>query len=323
MPLKLHLITVTILLVSFSCSTTSSQSNRNQYGSQQSTETTIPPPVQPQISDNQQINIRNNAAPSNNNNRRFKRSYYPWRSNTYQTPQFDSISVWKPPVYQLSRPYYIPIFGAPGRIPIFFPPQPLLVNPGQPPKNPNSRYPTSTSGPPYLPPEKPKNGTTMPINNRNFEYDEDAPVWGVEPPPPPPASDGNSAGMVPTRAPPPSGPQTLPPLFHNVDDNNGGGGTNSLAMEEPSLSQQRTTTARPTTTTASAMGAAVGPQRSPISPGPCVWAIVSCCSAVSNQIRYNCFEQRGCVGAFWDASPCDSEFAKAAIASALNYYNSK
>lgn len=55
-------------------------------------------------------------------------------------------------------------------------------------------------------------------------------------------------------------------------------------------------------------------------PNSCVWAIISCCSAASNSINYNCFEQLGCVGSFWESSPCEGEFAQAAISNAMSYY---
>ncbi|XP_031338555.1 uncharacterized protein LOC116167347 [Photinus pyralis] len=55
-------------------------------------------------------------------------------------------------------------------------------------------------------------------------------------------------------------------------------------------------------------------------PNSCVWAIISCCSAATNNVNYNCFEQLGCVGSFWGSSPCDSDFAHAAISNAMNYY---
>ncbi|KPU79728.1 uncharacterized protein Dana_GF17997, isoform C [Drosophila ananassae] len=36
----------------------------------------------------------------------------------------------------------------------------------------------------------------------------------------------------------------------------------------------------------------------------CVWAIVNCCTSGSRKIRYSCFEEFGCNGAFWDINPC-------------------
>lgn len=57
------------------------------------------------------------------------------------------------------------------------------------------------------------------------------------------------------------------------------------------------------------------------SPSNCVWAIISCCSATSITPPQNCFEQRGCPGPFWGNSPCHSDFARTAIAAAVEYYN--
>lgn len=56
-------------------------------------------------------------------------------------------------------------------------------------------------------------------------------------------------------------------------------------------------------------------------PSNCAWAVVSCCSASSTEVPESCFEARGCPGPFWDRSPCESDFAKAAIKRALEYYN--
>ncbi|XP_030558712.1 uncharacterized protein LOC115761187 isoform X2 [Drosophila novamexicana] len=47
----------------------------------------------------------------------------------------------------------------------------------------------------------------------------------------------------------------------------------------------------------------------------CVWAIVNCCSQGSNKIRYNCFEEFGCHGAFWGVNPCADNIRDRAIAS--------
>lgn len=57
-------------------------------------------------------------------------------------------------------------------------------------------------------------------------------------------------------------------------------------------------------------------------PSRCVWAIISCCSMTS-AISYECFEQLGCEGAFWGPSPCESDFAQAAVVNIMNYYQSK
>ncbi|XP_031338550.1 uncharacterized protein LOC116167346 [Photinus pyralis] len=58
-------------------------------------------------------------------------------------------------------------------------------------------------------------------------------------------------------------------------------------------------------------------------PSRCVWAIISCCSASSNTVSYDCFEQLGCNGPFWDNSPCDGGFARPAISTAMNYYQTR
>lgn len=42
----------------------------------------------------------------------------------------------------------------------------------------------------------------------------------------------------------------------------------------------------------------------------CVWAIVNCCTGESKKVRYNCFEEFGCHGAFWDINPCADEGVK-------------
>lgn len=56
-------------------------------------------------------------------------------------------------------------------------------------------------------------------------------------------------------------------------------------------------------------------------PSKCAWAVVSCCSDASTKTPDYCFEERGCPGPFWDRSPCESDFAKAAIKRALKFYN--
>ncbi|XP_031338556.1 uncharacterized protein LOC116167348 [Photinus pyralis] len=70
------------------------------------------------------------------------------------------------------------------------------------------------------------------------------------------------------------------------------------------------------------------PKRSPTEqdkkvPPRCLWAIISCCTASSNALNYDCFEQLGCYGVFWDNNPCDSDFANAAISSAMKYYEKR
>ncbi|XP_060526534.1 uncharacterized protein LOC132702113 [Cylas formicarius] len=223
-----------------------------------------------------------------------KRSYYPWAGGlpNRQLSVFEANSIWKPAVYQLNRPYYIPVYGPPNRRPIFYPPQPL--NPGFPQDNPVK---PPFVGPGYLPPETPPvtsspNSSTMKITDRfNEEEDDDAPVWGDGVKNVVPLS-GDSEETVPTR--PSVANSVLPPLVH--------GPKRQGAQSE------------------SASGS-VAPSRVPSGPSDCVWAIISCCSVSDPRIiPENCFEQRGCAGPFWGTSPCESDFAKAAIESAVNYY---
>ncbi|XP_044258069.1 uncharacterized protein LOC123007095 [Tribolium madens] len=234
----------------------------------------------PQQSDNSKLPVQENNKRKNVR----KRSYYPWQNEvTYEVP-YQSITVWKPPVYQISRPYYIPIFGVPGRVPIYYPPQPF-VNPGVPKDNKKPFV-----GPTYLPPET----TTMSIRDRfngGDNYD-DRPIWADE------NGKTTETSVVPTRKPRPSRPRTPPPLVHNPTD------------PEENAKESET----PTTVST--------PVFRPNEPSRCVWAIISCCSSTA-EVSYDCFEQRGCPGAFWDQSPCDNDFAQAAIAAALNYYNKK
>lgn len=230
-----------------------------------------------------------------------KRSYYPWQNEvTYNVP-YQSINVWRPPVYQLSRPYYIPIYGVQGRIPIYYPPQPIITNPGIPKDNPTKK---PFVGPTYLPPVE---STTMDITNRfngGDNYD-DRPIW----------NDGNAQTTqrpgtteVPTRKPRPSKPP--PPLVHNPTDPGETKETESETNMAPTVEPSKESGFRPPS------NIAVNPNQ----PSRCVWAIISCCSGTAD-VSYDCFEQRGCPGAFWDNSPCSNDFAQAAIAAALNYYN--
>ncbi|XP_032687556.1 trichohyalin-like isoform X2 [Odontomachus brunneus] len=56
-----------------------------------------------------------------------------------------------------------------------------------------------------------------------------------------------------------------------------------------------------------------------LSPGPCVWAVVQCCSRNNNRLT-NCFESMGCPGINWDANPCRSSIAEAARAEVMKFY---
>lgn len=220
---------------------------------------------------------------------RQKRAYTSWAD-------YEGFSRWKPSPYQLSRPYFIPVYGAAGKVPIYFPPQKLNVNPGVPVDNPLPNRPFI--GPGYLPPttEKP---STMTIKDRfNGDDDDDRPVWGS-------SMDESEQNIIPTRVPKVSGITEFPPLIHDISR-----GTNALAAESddvvPAPASRITTVAPPKA-----------------GPSNCAWAIVSCCSASSTNVPDSCFEQRGCPGPFWGMSPCQSEFAKSAIESALNYYQSR
>ncbi|CAH0552471.1 unnamed protein product [Brassicogethes aeneus] len=251
---------------------------------------------------------------SNQDNRtKRKRSFYPW-GNRAVTPQYESIAKWKTPTYQLGRPYYIPIYGAPGRIPMYYPPQPFLLNPGSPqdntafprqhiylhPFNNNNNQGSKKDfkGPPYLPPEK---KPTMPDNR--FGEDDDLPIWGGNSVETDKVTTPRPAAIRPTRLPKPKVEPTLPPLSHK-DGSSSSSGTNQLAVDEPSLSP----------------GAGIR-QEPQAGPSNCVWAIVNCCSVKTGRFVDSCFEQRGCPGPFWGKSPCEGDFARAALESALGYYN--
>uniref|UniRef100_A0A1I8PBK2 Uncharacterized protein n=1 Tax=Stomoxys calcitrans TaxID=35570 RepID=A0A1I8PBK2_STOCA len=76
----------------------------------------------------------------------------------------------------------------------------------------------------------------------------------------------------------------------------------------------------------SSSSAAASPQSRPQSSEPagisqCVWAIVNCCSNRNNQIRYSCFEQNGCYGAFWGLNPCAENVRDNFISYVADYYN--
>lgn len=241
----------------------------------------------------------------NDDSDRRKRSYYPW-SGQIAPLQYESFTHWKPPTYQLSRPYYIPIYGAPGRIPVYYPPQPLLLNPGTPQDNPTFPrqniylHPFTTTRPgadsnfdgqSYLPPK-----TDKPAIEDKFGMDDDAPVWGGNNGQTDKTTTQRPSTMRPTRLPKPQS-ETLPPLLHVDTDK----GTNQLSVDQPE----------------------VPPPEAPPRQGPsnCVWAIVNCCSVSNPRVVEACFEQRGCPGPFWGKSPCEGDFARAALENTLNYYN--
>lgn len=225
-------------------------------------------------------------------------------------------------------------------------------NVGVPPDNPNLFI-----APTYLPPKrttvKPPTTTTMLIESRfpDFEDDDEPrPVWGTSVqtqrprlPTNRPRPQQNAArpqlrpakpqqsSVIPTRPPRPRTTTETPTLVHQIN----GGKIPLNAIEESMetlsaiddifggaedykpMSVLRTTTIRPRTTTVLTSTTA---KKENAGPSNCVWAVISCCSAASTNVAEACFAQRGCPGPFWDRSPCDSDFAKAAINKALEYY---
>lgn len=239
-------------------------------------------------------------------------SVYRKRRSFFQAdgiPPFVNYNFLQPQVYQISRPYFIPVLGAPGKIPIYFPPQPLTINPGFPINNPPNKSYFPPRG--YLPPVDSNNVTT----STRFNEDE-GPVWGaVEAGIP---QRRPTAPVRPTRR--PSGSRkTVPPLVRRPDPNEADSSPNSVFNNLSSSSALR-----PPAAFAPAQSAPPLPRTteapSTLQPTRCVWAIISCCTANSGQVRYECFEQLGCSGAFWDTSPCESDIARAAIDTAMKYY---
>lgn len=285
--------------------------------------------------------------------------YYQWTSKSVvQTPPQAAYSAWQPSLQQLARPYFIPMWGSAGRNPVYFPPQPL--NPPFPLDNPRTSYlPAMPYLPPY-PPRREDGTTTTTTTLKPIwedpDYDGDmgddgddvivdpgdtvvdnrfqGPVWGSSNSES--SSDDNTVNRVPTRKPKVSGTTTqvpsilhgtssgapnrndnafnnnVPPLSNSISNSNpmrpnqiSGGNTQ---FTRPPLRTTTTTTPRPTTASNSKR------------PTRCVWAIVSCCTASSGQVNFDCFEELGCQGPFWDTNPCDSEVARAAIANALKFY---
>ncbi|CAL1677208.1 unnamed protein product [Lasius platythorax] len=55
-------------------------------------------------------------------------------------------------------------------------------------------------------------------------------------------------------------------------------------------------------------------------PGPCIWAIVQCCSPNNNRL-VKCFESMGCPGVNWDPNPCRGAVANAARAEVMKFYD--
>lgn len=239
---------------------------------------------------------------------RRKRSFTPWaQEQSIETvPQYQSIAVWKPPIYQLRRPYYIPVYGAAGSPAIYYPPQPWLFNPGYPRDNPLKPF----VAPTYLPPITNPNETPPPqIEDKFGEMFNGRPVWdqtdNVASTSAPPVT------ARPTRFSKPVVPKTAPPLVHGVpeEQKESGNGPSDNVLPNSEKESSGNEQYKP-------------PSATPNQPNKCVWAIISCCSS-SGAISYDCFEQRGCPGPFWGKMPCESDFAKSALAAALNYYEAK
>ncbi|XP_058813911.1 uncharacterized protein LOC131677857 isoform X2 [Topomyia yanbarensis] len=64
----------------------------------------------------------------------------------------------------------------------------------------------------------------------------------------------------------------------------------------------------------------IGSNRNRQAPSKCTWAIANCCSHNSDKIRYYCFEQNQCFGAFWGENVCLRHF-EAALREIEIYYN--
>ncbi|XP_023727433.2 uncharacterized protein LOC111875421 isoform X2 [Cryptotermes secundus] len=56
-------------------------------------------------------------------------------------------------------------------------------------------------------------------------------------------------------------------------------------------------------------------------PSRCVWAIISCCSPGSSNVRNPCFELLGCPGPFWDTNPCNERITGAALKVVGEFYS--
>ncbi|XP_037811214.1 uncharacterized protein LOC119603295 isoform X2 [Lucilia sericata] len=84
-------------------------------------------------------------------------------------------------------------------------------------------------------------------------------------------------------------------------------------MNQGQQTQQQTSVARaPTASPQPASEAGIS---------QCVWAIVNCCSSRNSEIRYSCFEQNGCYGAFWGLNPCADNVRDTFINYVADYYN--
>lgn len=221
---------------------------------------------------------------------RKSRSYF---SYTIYTPASVSYSTYfRPQPYKIERPYYIPVFGSQGRLPIYFPPQPIGLNPGFPIDN-----------PPRNPPlQRPTTSTENPLSTKTPTFDRFGPVWDSRPAQP--ATSTQAPGRPKT--------STFPPLVHALEPTS----TPTGAQPPPPPSVEENIVEQvPILPTPSAQ---VAPSTS--RPNRCAFAIINCCSGASKRVSNTCFERLGCPGPFWDRSPCESDFAKEAVNYALNYY---
>lgn len=257
--------------------------------------------------------IKNNRNKRELQNRRIKRNFIRWQTSTNLDPYavqpsfqgVQSQSSWNA-FRQPYQPYqiFIPIWGNPRGVPIFFPPKPILLNPGYPlnnrpvigPENPTS---TSDSGTNI--------GSRFGDPNRNegvaWGFVDDDDVRG-----------GGAFSTVRPTARPNARPTTRSPSTNDRPNLR----PNRPIGEIPPLDQNSndllTTTRSPITTTTPETTTQRQLNR-------CVWAIVSCCNPGNDQIRYSCFENLGCPGAFWDNSPCSREVTQAAFNAAQEFYD--
>ncbi|XP_037910214.1 actin cytoskeleton-regulatory complex protein PAN1-like isoform X3 [Hermetia illucens] len=253
--------------------------------------------------------------------------------------------------------FYLPVVYVP--VPVFqgyVPSYPFYHNPAlsYPGYLPPPCSPPTACAPPTNPPPAPV-VPTMPSGNKtnladrfgNDDYpivypEDDRVIWDASPardqtvssfdqPSPPAAAlpfptTTQRPATVSTRRPP-------PPLIHRPD-----------RPEKPIV--RRTSTTRPTTgifdsSASNALGGGfrssfgAQPARRPTPPPPppptqdpetpsrCIWAIVSCCSRNDLAVRYACFEQLGCHGAFWDRNPCADKVQDAALEETSRFFDRK
>ncbi|XP_017889614.1 trichohyalin [Ceratina calcarata] len=62
------------------------------------------------------------------------------------------------------------------------------------------------------------------------------------------------------------------------------------------------------------------PTRHVQGPPPCVWAVVHCCTSVTNNRLVFCFETLGCPGVNWDRNPCRGSIVNAARDEVRKFY---